>query len=101
VKKWMKRTALAVLTYLVLQTAWLVVEREWRRSKGEREFAAAVAETERTDPDWTWEAISAKRHAPPPETNGAALIPRIKSQLESLHDTGFRATIPRCPTPPA
>ena len=102
-KKWMKRTALAVLTYLVLQTAWLVVEREWRRSKGEREFAAAVAETERTDPDWTWEAISAKRHAPPPETNGAALIPRIKSQFPPewiRSDDPTKWEPPPLPSPP-
>ncbi len=80
-KKWLKRTALAVIAYLILQTVWLVCERQWRWSKGNREVAQAFAETEATDPDWNWEALSAKRWIPPPEKNGAELIARTRAQL--------------------
>lgn len=80
-KRWLKRTALAVGTYLILQTLWLVAQREWRRAEGEREFAAATAETAQTDPDWQWDALNAKRTIPPPESNGAALVPRVRALL--------------------
>jgi hypothetical protein len=80
-KKWLKRTALLVGAYLILQTLWLVGERQWRWSKGSREVAQAHAETAVIDPDWNWEALSAKRRIPPPEKNGAELISRITAQL--------------------
>ena len=80
-KKWLKRTVIAVVAYLILQTLWLVGERQWRWSKGNREVALAFAETEATDPDWRWTALNSKRRFPPVEKNGAALIWRIKGLL--------------------
>ena len=77
-KKWLKRTLAIIVVYLVLQTLWLVGQREWQRSAGEREFAETVALTEQTDPDWRWDALDAKRERPPEGKNGAELIPRIK-----------------------
>ena len=80
-KKWLKRTILAVGAYLILQTAWLVCERQWRWSKGNREVAQAFAETEATDPSWQWDALGATRKIPTPEKNAANLIPRIMALL--------------------
>src|SRR5690242_16686436 len=80
-KRWLKRTAGAVVLVLVLRTVWLVGEREWLRAEGEKQYAAAVAETERTDPDWRWDALSAKRPKPPAGKNGAELISRIRELI--------------------
>lgn len=76
-KRWLKRTIVAVILVLALRTAWLVGEREWLRAQGEKGYAAAVAETDQTDPDWRWDALNAKRAKPPVGKNGAELIPRI------------------------
>jgi hypothetical protein len=78
-KRWLKRVVGAVVLVLVVRTVWLIGEREWRRAAGEKELAAAVAETEATDPDWRWEALSAKRRKPPAGKNGAEVIARIKN----------------------
>jgi len=78
-KRWLKRTLGAVVLVLALRTVWLVGEREWHRSQGEKEYAAAVAETDRTDPDWRWDALNAKRIKPPAGKNAADLIPRINA----------------------
>jgi hypothetical protein len=77
-KRWLKRTAGAVVLVVVIRTAWLVGEREWVRAAGEKDYAAAVAETEETDPDWRWEALTAKRRRPPDGKNGAELVPRVQ-----------------------
>ena len=79
--KWLKWILLAVLVSVVIGTIGRVAYREWIRSQGESEFAAAVAETELTDPDWRWEALNKSRRWPPPERNSAALIPRFKALL--------------------
>ena len=52
--------------------------REAYRIRGERDLASAVAGVERSDPDWTWERLNAKRTRPPEGKNGAELIPQIK-----------------------
>lgn len=78
-KRWLWRTAGAVVVLLVARTAWLVGEREWRRSAGETDYAAAVAETERTDPDWRWDDLNAGRSRPPVGRNGAEVIPKVKA----------------------
>ena len=80
-KKWLKRILLGIVLSVVARTVWLVGEREWVRSEGERELAAALAATDAADPDWRWEAIAKNRQFPPPGQNSADLIPRIKALL--------------------
>src|SRR5207237_927051 len=78
-KRWLKRTVGAVMLVLVLRTGWVIGEREVKRSAGEREYAAAVAETEETDPDWRWETLNARRPPPPAGKNAADLIRRTRA----------------------
>lgn len=98
-KRWLKRTVGAVVLVLIVRTVWLIGEREWRRAAGEKELAAAVAETEVTDPDWRWEALSAKRPKPPPGKNGAELIPRIKQLVPKDSEQPGNAKLWEAPTP--
>ena len=62
----------------VLVTLWNLVQRELIRREGNRELAAALAEVERDDPNWSWEKLNAARKRAPEGKNGAELIPRIK-----------------------
>jgi hypothetical protein len=99
-KRWLKRTLVAVVACLALRTVWLVGEREWKRAAGEREYAAAVAETEKSDPNWRWEALAANRQQPPADKNGATLIPRIgeatpKDWGQKLHDPEWEPILTR------
>lgn len=66
---------MGVLGFVGYKLAW----REAVRAKGNRELASAVAEAERTDPNWTWERVNAGRQKVPPGQNAADLIPRIKA----------------------
>ena len=75
-RKWLKRVAGAVVLSLLTTTVWLVAERAWLRGKGNRDLAAAFAETEAADPDWRWAALDAKRSFPPPDRNSADMIRR-------------------------
>ncbi|MDB5312292.1 MAG: hypothetical protein JWO38_6494 [Gemmataceae bacterium] len=100
-KKLAKRTAVSVLLCLAVRTTWLIVQRESRRAAGDHDYAAAVAETEETDPDWRWDELAANRHRPPPGKNGADLIPRIKGLIptgwgQKLNDEKWEplATVP-------
>lgn len=76
--RWVRRAALSVGITLAVYFAWLLASREWTKREGERELAAAIAEAERDDPDWTWEKLNAARPRPAPGRNGAELIPQIK-----------------------
>ncbi len=78
-KKWLKRTVLAVVICLVIRTVWLAGEREWHRAHGEREFVAAVAETDAADPNWRWEALNAARRRIPDSENAAVVISQIQA----------------------
>lgn len=80
-RRWLRRILVAVLFSLLTTTVWLVGQREWRRQTGERDFAAAIAETEQTDPDWRWERLSAARRQPAPGRNGAEVIRRVKENV--------------------
>lgn len=79
--RWVRRTLATIAVGVVLTTVWLLAEREWTRSAGERVYAAAVAETERTDPDWRWDALNAKRVWPEPFQIEADRIPQVKALL--------------------
>lgn len=76
-KRRLKRIVLGGFVALVLATGLFLGVRAWRRSVLEREWAAAMAETEQTDPHWRWEALNAARVVVPPDHNGADLIPEI------------------------
>lgn len=63
----------------IVTASWNLGEREWIRVEGNRELAAARAEADADDPDWSWEKLSAARKRPPAGAkNGAELIPQIK-----------------------
>jgi hypothetical protein len=77
-KKWLFRGALSVFLSLLCYYGWVLGNRELTRRQSERELAATVADVEASDPDWTWERLTAARKRPPEAKNGADLIPQIK-----------------------
>ena len=87
-KKWLKRVLVLVVLSILARTVWLIGEREWIRTEGNRELAGAVAATESADPMWTWESVSGARRIPPSGRNAAELIPRIKALLPADWDRG-------------
>lgn len=80
-RKWrfVRWLVVSVVTSFVAITLWNLVQRESIRIQGNRELAAAIAEADRDDPDWTWEKLNAARKRPPEGKNGAELIPKIKA----------------------
>jgi hypothetical protein len=102
-KKWLKRVAGGVTLSLLTTTVWLVGHREWNRARGEKELAAAFAQTDATDPDWRWAALNAKRIIPPPDRNGAAVIARMRElgQNEFGRQLDSRSWPPLSPRPEA
>jgi hypothetical protein len=77
--RWVRRIVLGVVLTVIGRTAWLVGEREWRRVRGERAFAAAAAQVEATDPNWRWGDLNTKRRQVPGDRNSAAVIPAIRA----------------------
>ncbi|MCI0705442.1 MAG: hypothetical protein L0241_30650 [Planctomycetia bacterium] len=47
------------------------------RAARDAEYLEAVAEVEKSDPDWTWERLTAARNRPPAGQNAAKLIEKI------------------------
>jgi hypothetical protein len=78
-RSWLRRVIVGVLVSLILTTVWLVGQRAWRRSEGNRELEAVVAAADATDPGWRWEPLNAARKRPPADQNAATLMPRIKA----------------------
>lgn len=76
--KWVLGIALSLVVILLCHFGWMAANREWVRRQNEREFAEAQDAVDQSDPDWTWERLSAKRAQPPAGQNSADLIPRIK-----------------------
>ncbi|MBA4065685.1 MAG: hypothetical protein C0501_18600 [Isosphaera sp.] len=99
-KSWLRRTAVAVVVSLLVTTVWLVGKREWHRRAGNRDYAAAVAETEATDPAWRWDDIRAARKALPPERNSATVIAAV-ADLARLPPAGREGSLPDTPETPA
>ncbi len=79
--RWLMRAVIAIFAIFILLIVWKIGEREWTRSVSNQELAAAIEETDRSDPDWRWEALNAKRPRPPEGRNGADLIRLIKNQM--------------------
>lgn len=77
--RWLRRVFFTLLVSFLVTTVWLLAQREWRRAKGNRDVAAAVAEIEATDPNWRYDDLSTTRPKPPDDKNGALLVPRIVS----------------------
>ena len=76
--RWARWVLLSVGVPLVCYFTWTLIAREWTRRQGERELAETVADVERHEPNWRWEALNAARNRPPAGKNSADLIPRIK-----------------------
>lgn len=74
---WLRFTAAVLLTFAVAVGTALYTRDQQGRT-GAREVAEAVEVADRTDPDWRWEPLNAKRPRPPEGKNGADLIPRIR-----------------------
>src|SRR5262245_19080561 len=79
--RWFKRIVLGATGSILVTTLYLVVNREVQRQHGNRELAAAFAETEATDPDWRWETLSARRRVPPPEHNSGEVVRRARELM--------------------
>jgi hypothetical protein len=69
------------LLIVVVYAARLWVERQWLMRQGNRELVPVIANLERTDPNWRWEALNANRKRAPEGKNAAELIPRICNVL--------------------
>lgn len=94
--KWFFRAVASLGGILGLLTIGEFVERTWRFQGNESSLARAVAETEKLDPDWRWEALNAKRLRPPEARNGASLVPIIKKTVpknwgQKLHSPDWLA----------
>lgn len=77
-KRWTRRLIAAIALSLLSTTLWLVAQREWRRTTGTRELNAAISEADASDPDWSWERLSATRPRPPAGRNGAEVISQVR-----------------------
>jgi len=73
-RRWWAKLLVGMLIFLVIATASALIERQRGGSHGREEVEAAVGEADRTDPDWRWDALNAKRTQPPEGRNGADLI---------------------------
>jgi len=80
-RRFVRWLVVTVVGSFVLVTLYNLVRREATRIEGQRELAAAIAEVESDDPNWTWEGLSAARPKPPVGQNGADLIPRVHALL--------------------
>ena len=60
-RRWVRWVLIALMTGVACLVGWKLAHRELKRVEGKLELAAAVADTERTDPDWRWEALNAVR----------------------------------------
>lgn len=80
-RKWGARAAIVALVWTALYAVYLVSARQAARAAGNRELAAALAETDAADPDWTWERLNAARPRPPVGKNGADVIHRFHAAL--------------------
>ena len=76
--RWPKRLVLTVSVALIVYFTWHYGNREWTKRQGERALAEARGETERDDPDWTWERLNAARPRPPADKNAADTIRRVR-----------------------
>lgn len=76
--RWVKYVAGALLPALLLWVLWVVANREWTKSRGERELADVRARLDSTDTEWSWDKHAAARQRPPAGKNGADLIPQVK-----------------------
>jgi hypothetical protein len=79
--KWAKRLFLGLLLVVVAYAVLVWGERQQLMQQGNRELAPTIADIDRTDPDWRWDALNAKRKRAPDGKNSAELIPRIRNAL--------------------
>lgn len=106
-RRWWLRFAAVVLLTLGVAVGTALYTRDQQGSAGEKEVAEAVEVADRTDPDWRWEPLNAKRPRPPEGKNGADLIPRIRplvpkgwghklnsSEWEAIRDVPTNARYP-------
>jgi hypothetical protein len=100
--KWLMYLVFLALTILICHFGWTAANREWTRRQGERELAETQAAVERSDPDWSWERLNAKRVRPPAGQNSADLIPQIKrlSDAEWGKELAKEEWKPRLEVPP-
>ena len=77
-RRWLWRLLGVLATVGALWLLWTIGEGEWLRWEGNRELAAAIAETNQSDPTWRLDDLNAERNRLPEGKNGAELVPRIK-----------------------
>jgi hypothetical protein len=80
---WRSRVILVLLAIFVCFAGLVPAGRAWKRQRAEREYAQAVADLERTEPNWDWERLNAARKRPPAGQNAAELIPQIKKRVHA------------------
>jgi hypothetical protein len=79
--RWLRRILSGIVVTTLVTTVWLVGQREFRVSTGNRELAAAIEEAAAADPDWMWERLNAARVRPPAGRNGADVIPAVRALM--------------------
>jgi hypothetical protein len=78
-ERWYRRLIFGLVLTVIFAVITVLVGRERIRERGEEELADAIAQTEQTDPDWSWEKLNAKR--PVGACNGADLVPQVGEKL--------------------
>jgi hypothetical protein len=76
--RWVLRLGAAAVIGVMCYAGWAFFQRELAAAGGARQLAAARADADADDPNWTWERLNEARPLPPRGKNGAPLIPEIK-----------------------
>jgi len=95
--RWARRIIWALVSVLVLFFALLFGTSFWFRSVGGARLREALADVERRDPAWRWEALINQRRAVSPEHNSATLVETTAALLPQRWPPQMRAPGPDTP----
>jgi hypothetical protein len=88
-KRWVWRATQVVVIALLVGAGVLFITSEKRAGVAGRDLADALAEADRTDPDWKWDDLAAKRPRPPHGKNAADLVARFDAAVPSNWGVGL------------
>ena len=98
-RPWWQRITLGVLLSFVMFVVSRWLWWEYTYAKGEKELAAAIAETEAQDPRWRWEQLEADQEQVPDAENSILIVKKVEAslnhrQLGSLKSSDGKTLLP-------
>lgn len=87
-RRWFRRIIVGVVMFLVTTFVGRWIWWERTRAEGEKELAAALAETDALDPRWRWEQIEEDRPEIPDAENSIFIVKQI-DQSKEKSDRGW------------